>query len=235
MLSAERQRMHTLIADLMAAGFCTATEFTGELLAAGFGDVRAAKAAVLAGIGATTETTPVATASSNYEAQESLMHQLHTALTANQLTLTDVAQKLELSEDEARSWIDGDVDLRLSELRQLANAIGVRIEYRSDAVKVGDDRDPSITYHRTPETVEAMLFNGGGTLDDARAAAEWCGGTFSYDKVPGQEMKTYYWMMVLSTAGATISGAHPGDYIVKGADGQFRVYKSAAFTEMFQR
>lgn len=233
MLTAEQRRMHTLIGDLIAAGFCTATEFTGELIAAGFGDTRAAKA--LSEIGVTTETTPVALASSNYEAQESLMRQLHAAFTASKLTLPDLAAKLELPEDEARSWIDGEVDLRLSELRQLANAIGVHIEYGVDTVKVGDASDPSTTYHRTPETVSAMQFSGAGTLDDALAVAEWCGGTFSYDNWAGQEMKTYYWMMVVSTADGTISGARPGDYIVKGADGQFRVYKASAFTEMFER
>lgn len=77
----------------------------------------------------------IALASSNYEAQEWLVRELHRAFKMSQLTLAELAQELELSEEEAQAWIDGDVDLRLSDLRHFANAIDAHVTYRVAAVK----------------------------------------------------------------------------------------------------
>lgn len=62
------------------------------------------------------------------------MRELHRAFTMSPLTLLELAQELELSEEGARSWIDGDVDLRLSDLRHLANAIGAHVTHQVGAI-----------------------------------------------------------------------------------------------------
>lgn len=71
----------------------------------------------------------IALAASNYEAQEALLDQLRRALSSRGMSVEQLAAELELPEEDAQDWIDGEVDLTLSELRQLANAVDVRLSY----------------------------------------------------------------------------------------------------------
>lgn len=69
-------------------------------------------------------------ASDNYESQEFLVEGLQQAFVMSKMTLDDLAFELDMSKSEAQSWIDGDVDLHLSQLRHLANAIDAKVSYR---------------------------------------------------------------------------------------------------------
>lgn len=80
-------------------------------------------------------TDEVSLAAANYEAQENLFSQLQTAFKMSQLPESHVAEELDLSVDEFREWLYGDVNLTLAQLRQLANAVDSQITYRARAVR----------------------------------------------------------------------------------------------------
>ena len=77
----------------------------------------------------------IALAASNYEAQEWLVRALGDAFVMSELTIEQLADELGLSVEEAQDWLYGEVDLTLSELRQLANAIDAHVTYRVGAIK----------------------------------------------------------------------------------------------------
>jgi len=74
-------------------------------------------------------------AADNYEAQERLLADVRRALEIRRISIDDLATELELSVEEASAWVDGEVDLRLSQVRHLANAIDAHITYRVGAIK----------------------------------------------------------------------------------------------------
>lgn len=73
-------------------------------------------------------------ASSNYEAQESLFNRLLESFRMSGLEFSDVANELGISVEEAQDWLMGEVDLSLSELRQLANTIDAKVSYKVGAL-----------------------------------------------------------------------------------------------------
>ncbi|MBM7504210.1 hypothetical protein ACFPER_12035 [Agromyces aurantiacus] len=77
----------------------------------------------------------IALAASNYEAQEWLVRELGKAFQMSRLSVEELASELELEPTEAREWLDGEVDLTLTELRHLANAIDAHVTYRVGALK----------------------------------------------------------------------------------------------------
>lgn len=77
----------------------------------------------------------IALAASNYEAQEHLIRELRNAFQMSRLTLEELADELELSTEDALAWISGEVDLTLSELRHLANAVDAQVTYRVGALR----------------------------------------------------------------------------------------------------
>lgn len=68
-------------------------------------------------------------ATENYESQEALLFRLRQAFAASEMGVEDLAGLLEVSSEEAEDWISGDVDLHLSELRYLANALDAKITW----------------------------------------------------------------------------------------------------------
>jgi len=74
-------------------------------------------------------------AAGNYEAQEWLFREIHKAYRMSDATIEDVAHELDLTPEEAQDWIDGEVDLTLTELRQLANAVDAKIKYQVQAMR----------------------------------------------------------------------------------------------------
>jgi len=76
----------------------------------------------------------VALAASNYEAQEWLLRALREAFVMSGLSLQDLASELDLSSEDAEAWINGEMDLTLSELRQLANVVDAHVTYRVNPV-----------------------------------------------------------------------------------------------------
>jgi ribosome-binding protein aMBF1 (putative translation factor) len=74
-------------------------------------------------------------AADNYEAQETLVDGLRRAYEMSGMTRDDLARELELSAADAQAWIEGDVDLHLSQLRHLANAIDAKVTYKVSALR----------------------------------------------------------------------------------------------------
>ena len=72
----------------------------------------------------------IALASSNYESQEWLIRELNTAFIMSGRTIEELAADLGMATDEAQAWLDGEMDLTLSELRQLANSVDAHVTYR---------------------------------------------------------------------------------------------------------
>lgn len=94
-----------------------------------------------------------------------------------------------------------------------------------------------------PQKVDARFFSGLMTLDEAKDLAEWCGGRFSYDKNPGQEMKTYYWSILVPKAfkgGPETGELHhsvwvtPGKYIARDEHDYYSIYDWRTFELRFQ-
>jgi hypothetical protein len=74
----------------------------------------------------------VALAGANYESQEWLTRELHSAAQMSGTTPERLAELLEITVDEATSWISGDFDLTMSELRHLATALDCHVTYKVD-------------------------------------------------------------------------------------------------------
>lgn len=73
-------------------------------------------------------------ASGNYEAQEHFFARLFDAFKMSGLKYEDVADELGVSVSDAQEWLMGEVDLSLSELRQLANTIDAKVSYKVGAL-----------------------------------------------------------------------------------------------------
>jgi|GEM_PF-5667873 hypothetical protein len=77
----------------------------------------------------------IALAASNYEAQVWLVGALKRAFKMSGLSIEDLALELDLDLETATGWIHGDVDLTLSELRHLANAVDAKVAYRVEPIR----------------------------------------------------------------------------------------------------
>lgn len=74
-------------------------------------------------------------AAANYESQESLVAAIKSAFGMCEMSIVDLASELELDVPVAQAWIDGEVDLTLSELRHLANAVDAHVSYTVRGVR----------------------------------------------------------------------------------------------------
>lgn len=70
----------------------------------------------------------------NYEAQEWLTRELHSAFQMSGLSVEELATALDLPIETARQWLSGDVDLSMSDLRHLATALDAHVTYRVEPV-----------------------------------------------------------------------------------------------------
>lgn len=73
-------------------------------------------------------------------------------------------------------------------------------------------------YQRKPQTVDATLFDASQGWDHALEIARWCGGSASRDENPGQQDKTYCWVIYVETWEG-YQRLLPGSWIVKKEDG----------------
>lgn len=78
----------------------------------------------------------IALAALNYENQEWLIRRLHEAFVSSERNAETAASELGISVEEFASWLAGEVDLTVSELRQLANTVDAVVSYRVGALKV---------------------------------------------------------------------------------------------------
>lgn len=88
-------------------------------------------------------------------------------------------------------------------------------------------------YRKKPVEIEARKFIGNSELIDVYELAEWCGGEFKHDTHPGQERKTYYWSIEIPTLEGTMR-ATPGDYIIRGVQGEFYPCKPDIFAATYE-
>lgn len=89
-------------------------------------------------------------------------------------------------------------------------------------------------WRKKPVEIEARRFSGAMELIDAEGLALWCGGTFKHDTGAGQEYKTYYWSIEIPTLEGTMR-ATPGDYIIRGVQGEFYPCRGDIFEQTYER
>jgi transcriptional regulator with XRE-family HTH domain len=65
----------------------------------------------------------------NYESQEALLQAINAHYTQTAITIEEVATQLGIATEVAGQILEGAYDLTLSELRQVANTLGLHIEY----------------------------------------------------------------------------------------------------------
>ncbi|WIB69768.1 hypothetical protein [Curtobacterium sp. MCBD17_026] len=80
-------------------------------------------------------------ASDNYDAQEVLVEDLRRAFVMSRMTHEELASELELSVPDAEAWVSGEVDLHLSQLRHLANAVDAKVTYKVSALRTRYKRE----------------------------------------------------------------------------------------------
>lgn len=88
-------------------------------------------------------------------------------------------------------------------------------------------------YRKKPVEIEARLFSGTTDRMEVYKLADWCGGEFVHDTHPGQEHKTYYWSIQIPTLEGTMR-AVPGDFIIKGVQGEFYPCKPDIFEQTYE-
>ena len=88
-------------------------------------------------------------------------------------------------------------------------------------------------YEKRPDRIEARQFSGLATIGECEQLAEWCGGNFNYDRMKGQQKKTYYWSIWANNRVSNFS-VTIGDYIVKRSDGSFCAMKAPQFEREYQ-
>ena len=88
-------------------------------------------------------------------------------------------------------------------------------------------------YRKKPVVIEARQFHGLMEIIDVYELAEWCGGEFKHDTHPGQKRKTYYWSIEIPTLEGVMR-ATPGDFIIKGVQGEFYPIKDSIFRETYE-
>ena len=88
-------------------------------------------------------------------------------------------------------------------------------------------------YHKIPAEVEARRWDASKGLEDAQDLALWCGGVFCFDENTGQEMKSYYWIIVFRDSGSR--NARPGDYIIKHHSGNFYKMRATDFEATYEK
>lgn len=83
-------------------------------------------------------------------------------------------------------------------------------------------------YRKKPVEVEAVQFTG----DNADVVAEWCGGAAAQSVVPapGRGLKTVLNIFTLEGKMQAV----PGDYIIKGVQGEFYPCKPDIFAATYE-
>lgn len=95
-------------------------------------------------------------ATANYESQEWLTRELHGAFLTSGMTVRELADELELTPDEAASWLSGDVNLSLADLRHLATAMDAHVTYRVESA-----------VNRMPEWIATLAGDGWSFIEHA--------------------------------------------------------------------
>ena len=89
-------------------------------------------------------------------------------------------------------------------------------------------------YRKIPADVEARQWDASQGLEASQDLALWCGGVFTFDDNAGQEMKTYYWSIILARLDGFVT-ARPGEYIIKHPGGGFSTMSTKQFEATYEK
>lgn len=88
-----------------------------------------------------------------------------------------------------------------------------------------------LQYRNKPVFVEAMRFYGDELV--MAEVARWCGGRVRSEEKASDHTDVAYWLDLPTLEG--VMTAHRGDYVVKGAQGEFYPCKPGVFEATYER
>ena len=88
-----------------------------------------------------------------------------------------------------------------------------------------------LKYRKKPVMVEAMRFYADELV--MVEVARWCGGRIGSEAKASDHTDVAYWIDIPTLEG--VMKASPGDYIIKGVQGEFYPIKESIFRETYER
>ena len=88
-----------------------------------------------------------------------------------------------------------------------------------------------LKYRKKPVEIEAMRFYADHLV--MTEVARWCGGRINSEAKASDHTDVAYWIDIPTLEG--VMKASPGDYIIKGVQGEFYPIKEAIFLETYER
>lgn len=88
-----------------------------------------------------------------------------------------------------------------------------------------------LKYRKKPVVIEAMRFYADHLV--MVEVARWCGGRVGSEAKPSDPTDVAYWIDIPTLEG--VMKASPGDYIIKGVQGEFYPCKSDIFEATYER
>ena len=86
-------------------------------------------------------------------------------------------------------------------------------------------------YRKKPGVIEAMWFYADEMV--MGEIARWCGGRVRSEAKSSDPTDVAYWLEIPTLEG--VKTARPGDYVIKGAQGEFYPCKSDIFESTYER
>ena len=88
-----------------------------------------------------------------------------------------------------------------------------------------------LQYRKKPVVVEAMRFYADHLV--MTEVARWCGGRINSEAKASDHTDVAYWIDIPTLEG--VMKARPGDYVIKGVEGEFYPIKESIFRETYER
>lgn len=88
-----------------------------------------------------------------------------------------------------------------------------------------------LRYRKKPVVIEAMRFYADELV--MAGVAHWCGGRINSESKPSDRTDVAYWIDIPTLEG--VMRAVPGDYIIKGVQGEFYPCKPDIFEATYER
>ena len=88
-----------------------------------------------------------------------------------------------------------------------------------------------LKYRKKPVVIEAMRFYADELV--MVEVARWCGGRIGSEAKASDHTDVAYWIDIPTLEG--VMKASPGDYIIKGVQGEFYPIKESIFRETYER
>ena len=88
-----------------------------------------------------------------------------------------------------------------------------------------------LQYRKKPVRIEAMRFNNDELV--MGGVARWCGGRVRSEAKASDHTDVAYWLEIPTLEG--VMTARPGDYIIKGVQGEFYPCKPDIFESTYER